>query len=130
MLTSIIGAAVMVILHFDLPVWGFFSVIVVWGLIGGVSASMSRTIVQAAAAPSHRARVLSVFTLATFAAGAPAGSFAMGYMIAELGIFNATLVSPAAMVFVWLGVRLFTPLWHIEEDADAALVAETPAGAT
>ena len=125
MLAGGAGALVMATLHFEPPLWAFYLTVVIWGLLGGVSSAMSRTIVQSAASESHRGRILSVFNLAVFAGG-PIGSFIIGYLIAELGILNATLAPPLAMVVIWLGMVLFTPMWGITEDA--APDAEPAAG--
>lgn len=115
MLAGGAGALVMALLHLEPPLWGFYLIVVVWGLLGGVSSAMSRTIVQSAASESHRGRILSVFNLAIFAGG-PIGSFVIGYLIAELGILNATLAPPLAMVVIWLGMFAFTPMWRIADD--------------
>ena len=82
----------------------------------GVGSSMSRTIVQAAAPKSHLARILSVFSMATMIGG-PIGSLVIGFLIEDIGILNAVLIPPSALVVVWLGLLIFTDLWKIETDA-------------
>jgi len=37
-----------------------------------------------------------------------------------LGILNAVLIPPSALVFIWLGLLIFTDLWKIETDAPVA----------
>jgi len=119
MLGTLVGGMVLVFLHFEPPLWAFYVGVFLWGLAGGVGSSMSRTIVQAAAPKSHLARILSVFAMATMVGG-PIGSLAIGFLIEDLGILNAVLIPPSALVFIWLGLLIFTDLWKIETDAPVA----------
>jgi len=83
---------------------GFYAVIFCWGLGGGVCINMLRSIVQAASSTSHRARVMSVFSLGMLG-GMPIGSLLMGYCAAVFGALP-TLAVPvigvlAAVVYVY-----------------------------
>ncbi|MFN3232947.1 MAG: MFS transporter [Alphaproteobacteria bacterium] len=113
MLAMLGGGATMVLIHFHPPLWALYAATFFWGLTGGVSNAMSRTIVQMSAAPSHLARVLAIFTVAQLAGG-PIGSFAMGYFIKWFGVLNAALVPAGLLVFVWLGLFFFSGLWRME----------------
>jgi predicted MFS family arabinose efflux permease len=117
MLAMCAGGVVMVVIHFHPPLWGFLLATFSWGLFGGVISIMSRTIVQMSAPAAHLARILSVLTAATLAGG-PIGSFTIGYLIKMLGVLDATLVPAIGLIFVWLGLFLFTGLWRLEAEAD------------
>jgi MFS family permease len=113
MLAMSAGGAVMVVVHFQPPLWGFLLACFAWGLFGGVTSIMARTIVQLSARPSHLARALSVLALATLAGG-PIGSFATGYLIKLLGIADAPLVPAAGLVVAWTAMFAFSGLWRLE----------------
>ena len=121
------GGIALAIVHFQPPLWGLFVAVFFWGLMGGAATAMSRTIVQTSAAPGHLARTLSVFIAATLAGG-PIGSFTIGYLIGWLGPLDAALVPAFALIFVWLGLFFFTPLWKVE--AVETSLATTPAATT
>ncbi len=119
------GGIAMVFIHFGPPLWALYLAVFFWGLVGGVTNAMSRTIVQSSAPPSHRARSLSIFQAAQLAGG-PIGSFAMGYLIGWLGPLDAALVPAGLLVIVWLGLFFFTGLWHIQSTDRPS--TEVPAG--
>ncbi|TDI59958.1 MAG: MFS transporter [Alphaproteobacteria bacterium] len=119
MLGTLVGGMVLVFLHFQPPLWAFYTGVFFWGLAGGVGSSMSRTIVQAAAPKSHLARILSVFAMATLVGG-PIGSLAIGFLIEDIGILNTVLIPPIGLVIVWIGLFFFTNLWKIENDVPIA----------
>jgi hypothetical protein len=113
------GGFMLAAMSLGLPQWGFFMAIMSWGLAGGVSVSMSRTIVQTGASDTHRARVLSVFTLAMMSGG-PIGSLIMGALVANFGVLNAALFPPVALIFVWAAMFFGTNLWRIEAETGSA----------
>jgi MFS family permease len=112
----LIGAAAGVVfllpLHFAIPMWGFYLTIFGWGLGGGLVLSMSRTIVQEAAPASHRARIMSVFSLGMMG-GMPIGSFAMGHAINAFGPLNAALIPVVGMAVVLTVIVLATDMWQV-----------------
>ncbi len=80
-----------------------------WGVGAGTTMTMGRTIVQIAARPSHRARVLALYQLG-FSGGAPIGSLIMGFLVGGLGVHVGVLVPAAIMVLIILGLFV-SPLW-------------------
>ncbi len=113
MLVSAIGAiSAMYLIHFELPIFLFFGMILVWGITGGVSMSMSRSLLQQAAPDSHRARILSISMLTQFGMS-PVAAFAAGYLVRAFGPLDAIAVSATAGVCVWLGFLGFSNLRHI-----------------
>jgi MFS family permease len=98
------GCIVLLLAQLELSVAGFYVVIFCWGLGGGVCMNMLRSIVQAASSTSHRARVMSVFSLGMLG-GMPIGSLLMGYCAAVFGALP-TLAVPvigvlAAVIYVY-----------------------------
>ena len=81
---------------FGVPIDVFYLLIFLWGAGGGITMSMSRSIVQESAPPSHRARVMSVYSLGMMG-GMPMGSLAMGYVIGVFGPLNAAWVPVIGM---------------------------------
>jgi MFS family permease len=116
MLAMIVGGLVMAFMATQPPLWAFYSAIVFWGLSGGVTISMARTIVQTAAPESHRARILAVFTMGMMGGG-PLGSLIIGVLIENIGLLNAAIVPAIAMVFFWAAIYFLTSLWTLEAEA-------------
>lgn len=97
----------------------FLLCIFAWGCCGGIAMTMSRTILQENAPPSHRARVMAAFSLAS-TGGAPLGSLMMGFAISALGVRHSVLVPVAGVVLTTLGVLITHPLWRVHSDSAAA----------
>ena len=85
-----------------------------WGVGAGTTMTMGRIIVQIAAKPSHRARVLAFYQLG-FSGGAPIGSLVMGFLVGGLGVHQAVLVPAGIMVLIIAGLFI-SPLWHYRAD--------------
>ncbi|MGV8996344.1 MAG: MFS transporter [Parvibaculaceae bacterium] len=85
-----------------------------WGVGAGTTMTMGRTIVQIAAKPSHRARVLAFYQLG-FSGGAPIGSLIMGFLVGGLGVHQAVLVPAGVMVLIIIGLFV-SPLWSYRAD--------------
>ena len=120
----LIGAAVsstvLGLLLFDLPLWGFYAVIFLWGCCGGIGMTMSRTIVQEAAIATHRARVMSVYSLGLMG-GMPVGSYAIGVAADLIGVRNAVWIPVVGMLSILLYLALRSNLWSVESK-----LAQTP----
>ncbi len=113
----LIGAAVssmvLSLLMWELPQWLFYVVIFLWGACGGIGMTMSRTIVQEAAIESHRARVMSVYSLGMMG-GMPIGSFTLGLVTDWVGVRNAVWVPVIGMLVILVYLRVATQLWYAE----------------
>ena len=118
----ILGVVFILPLHFALPAWGFYLTVFCWGLGGGLVMSMSRTIVQEAAQASHRARIMSVFSLGMMG-GVPIGSFAMGYAINAFGLLDAVLIPVVGMAVVLVVIVATTDMWQVTAFQDDERVA-------
>jgi MFS family permease len=112
-LWGVFGVCALSLLHFELPIWGFYAVIYLWGTCGGVSMTMSRSIVQEASPPSHRARLMSVYSLGLLG-GMPFGSAFLGWCVGVLGARNAVLVPVFGMAVVQLLIFTTSRLWLVE----------------
>ena len=97
----------------QLPTWLFYLVVFLWGAGGGVIVIMSRSIVQECAPETHRARVMSIFSLGLMG-GSPLGSLMMGLLIDDVGVYLAVLFPVVGMTLVSLILFFKTPLWVIE----------------
>lgn len=118
------GAVILFLIGVPAPFFVMCILCFAWGLGAGTSMTMSRTIVQLAAPPTHRARVLSIFQLG-FAGGGPIGAFASGFLVELTSIHTAAWISAGAMVLVLLTLALTTRLVSITSDD----VAQAPAQA-
>lgn len=112
MLALLFGAAVLSLLYLRPPYWAFFVLSFIWGLGGGFTMTMGRSIVQEAAPPELAARLLSIYGFA-MSAGMPLGSFAIGYVAAAVGTLNAALFPAIGMALTILAVHLTSDCWRL-----------------
>jgi MFS family permease len=114
---SSISLCILSMLSLELPLWAFYGVVYLWGLCGGISMTMSRAIVQESSPDSHRARILSVYSLGMMG-GMPFGSVLLGWCVDLFGARTAVLVPAAGMLCVILIVVTRTRLWHVRRHAE------------
>ena len=89
----------------------FLFLCLVWGLGAGVVMTQGRTIVQAAAPETHRARILSLFQLGLMG-GAPLGALLIGYLAAFTGPRGAAVYPAGCMLLVLAGLLARSRLWQ------------------
>ncbi|MFQ5699481.1 MAG: MFS transporter [Myxococcota bacterium] len=111
-----LGSVVLAAVSLGPPLYGLYALIFLWGMCGGVGMTASRSLVQEAARPSHRARVLSVYQLG-FAATAPLGALAMGLLIERVGALHSLVYPSAGMLAAVLATALRSDLWSLELSA-------------
>ena len=99
MLLALNNIVVFTLAHFALPFVVFALLMFSWGLGGGASMALSRGMVQAAAPPAYRARVLSVLQFSQVVGGPP-GALLYGFMSQAFGILNTLLIIPAGVIVV------------------------------
>jgi len=116
-----VGALLFLPVVFGIPLRAFYALIGVWGIGGGIVMSLGRTIIQEAAPASHRARVLSVYSLGMMG-GMPLGSLMMGYVIDAFGPLNAAWVPVLGMgaAVAWTAAK--SDLWVLVPHAEPARV--------
>lgn len=118
-ITGFTSCIVLSVLHLELPEWGFYTVIYFWGMCGGISMTMSRAIVQEASPETHRARILSVYSLGMMG-GMPIGSLILGWCVGEIGARNAVLIPSLGMAMVLVYLLLGSNLWQVSRSAGSA----------
>ena len=129
LLGGAVSSCVLLVLHFPLPVQGFYGVTFIWGMCGGISMTMGRSMVQEAAPASHRARVMSVYSLGMMG-GMPIGSVVLGWCVGEFGALDAVLVPVVGMASVLLLVGLTTQLWRAVRAEPLPAAADPAQGVT
>jgi MFS family permease len=117
---SSVSLCILSVLSLELPIWAFYGVVYLWGLCGGISMTMSRAIVQESSPDSHRARILSVYSLGMMG-GMPFGSLLLGWCVDLMGARSAMLVPAAGMLCVLLVVVTRTRLWHVRRHAEVLM---------
>jgi MFS family permease len=106
-----LGAGVLAAMAWPGPFPAFVGLCLVWGLGAGVVMTQARTLVQAAAPETHRARILSLFQLGLMG-GAPVGALLIGYLAAFTGPRGAAVYPAACMWLVLAGLLLRSRLWR------------------
>lgn len=112
---QLLGSLAILPMMTRIPHEGFLIIVFIWGLSGGVSIAMSRSIVQDAAPKNQLARVLSIYQLG-FMAGAPFGAFIMGFLVDAFGPYKIAIVPAAGMtlLIIWMVIR--TPIWNLKNE--------------
>jgi len=111
LLSLVLSAFVLLAMALRLPFYGLAILCALWGISAGINMTQGRTIVQMAAPPSHRARILSLFQLG-FMGGAPVGAFLVG-QLAELTDVHIACIPPALIMLALLVfLRLRSQLWQ------------------
>jgi MFS family permease len=113
LIAAALSAGVLSLLFFELPQWLFYTVVFLWGCCGGVGMTMSRTIVQEATVDTHRARVMSVYSLGMMG-GMPIGSFCLGVAVDLVGVRAAVLVPVIGMLSILLYLAFNSRLWYVK----------------
>ena len=111
MAALLFGAAILALLSLGPPRWAFFALSFVWGLGGGFTMTMGRTIVQEAAPPELAARLVSIYAFA-MSAGMPIGSLLIGYAARQFGTLEAAVLPAAGMALTVLLVHLTSDCWR------------------
>ena len=112
MLALLFGSLMLALLYLRPPYWAFFLLSFVWGLGGGLTMTMGRSIVQESSPPELSARLLSIYAFA-MSAGMPIGSVAIGYAAASWGTLNAALLPAIGMALTVLLVQITSNCWNV-----------------
>ena len=114
-LGGVVSSLIFSSLYFEMSAWMFYVVIYLWGLCGGLSMTLSRAIVQEASPPTHRARLMSVFTLGIMG-GMPIGAAAVGLSIEYLGLRQTVPIAASGMLLLLLYLYLRTSLYEVKRN--------------
>lgn len=91
--------------------WLVVTALIAWGLNMGVTTTLARAIVQEAAEPQTRGRVMSVFGLGLL--GAPLiGAVILGWIVEEYGALAGLVPGMAVSVLLFLYSMAATELWR------------------
>ena len=108
------GASCVGLLSFGLPFWGALLTVGMWGTSGSIFMSAGRTVFQEQARPSHRARVLSVYTLGFMGTTGLVGAPLAGVLVDHFGpLLTCGLASGVMIVWV-IGMAVFTNVTQVE----------------
>ena len=118
MVAVVAGGFMLLIASLGLPWPGYLATIFAWGCCGGLAMSMGRTIMQELAPESHRARVMSVFSLANIGS-LPFGAALMGYSADLIGILPSFQLAVAGGWGSVLYMALRTNLARIHHSSNA-----------
>ena len=110
---TVFSCSFLLTLTLPLVDWLFYLILFFWGAGGGLIVIMSRSIVQENAPDTHRARIMSIFSLAMMG-GSPIGSLLMGLLIDQVGVHIATLFPVIGMIITALFLVVRLPLWAIQ----------------
>ncbi|HBA41877.1 MAG TPA: hypothetical protein DCZ07_02780 [Alphaproteobacteria bacterium] len=111
-LSTTASGLIMALILFKPPLYGLYAIAGLWGISGGISMVMGRTLVQAAAPADHRGRVLSIFQLG-YMGGAPIGALLIGFAIDRIGPINAILIPTIGMIVLILIARYMSGVWDL-----------------
>lgn len=108
------GACCVGLLSFGLPFWGALLTVGVWGTSASVFMSAGRTVFQEQARPSHRARVLSVYTLGFMGTTGLIGAPLAGVMVDHFGPLTTCGLASGALIVWVIGMAVFTDVTQVE----------------
>ncbi len=83
-----------------------------WGASGGISMSMSRTIMQEQAPEDQRGRVMG-FNAFSFMGAGPIGALGSGFLVDQFGPQAALMVASAGAAAVTVVIGFFSSLWQM-----------------
>ncbi len=106
LLSQLTGCLALAPIALGPPAWCYYLCIFGWGMSGGMAMTMSRTIMQEQSPPSHQARVMAAYTLAT-TGGGPLGALIAGQVVGLAGVRGAILL-PILGVLTMSGLSLAT----------------------
>jgi hypothetical protein len=112
-IAMLLGCGVLCPIILEPPLWAFYLCIFFWGIGGGVAMSMSRTILQERAPPTHQSRTMAVLSLST-AGGGPLGSLIMGFAVGAAGVRWAILVPILGVAVTTLGALATHSIWQLK----------------
>ncbi len=92
---------------------GLLFLVFLWGVVVGVSATLSRSILQSFTEAAYIGRVISIYQLTLFGF-APLGALFAGFAIDYLGILMVLKISAMMSFIVFAGTFFIKKLWDVE----------------
>lgn len=105
------------------PFWALLIVTFFWGINLNLSMTMSRSIIQELAPPSHRASILAVSMVGQMSS-VPIGAILLGWVAVQFGELEAMLPGPVSSLLIFVAALLFTNIWsylsvQVQNERDA-----------
>jgi MFS family permease len=107
------GSVALAGIGLNLAFAGTLAAIFVWGISAAIFMNAGRTLFQAAAPPTHRGRVLSIYALG-FMGSAPLGALLSGFLAEVAGPLATCWICALAMTALATGASLFTAAAKLE----------------
>lgn len=111
--SQLVAAVALGTVGLGLPFAGAVAGICAWGMCGGITMTMSRTIMQEHAPVDQRARIMAFYSFSFMGAG-PIGALFNGYLVDWIGPGHAIIVSSSLMFLVVGIIALRSQLWSLE----------------
>jgi MFS family permease len=108
-----VGSVALAGIGLGLAFAGTLAAIFVWGISASIFMNAGRTLFQAAAPPTHRGRVLSIYALG-FMGSAPLGALLSGILADLTGALATCWICAFAMIALATGASLFTGVAKLE----------------
>ena len=112
-LSQVLGALVLVLAGAVNVQWQFTSLILIWGICGGLALPMSRSLMQQLAPPAQRGRVMSFYSFSFMGVG-PVGALLIGHLAGLFGPQTAVVLAGLGMLVVVGVVSVSSPVWSSE----------------
>ena len=112
LISHLLAAIILATFAIEKPMWAFTALVIVWGLVAGVTMSTSRTITQASADPAYLGRVLAIYSMG-FMGGAPIGSWLIGQTAHHFGLPAASVVPAIGLAAAAVTLAVFSPIWKM-----------------
>jgi predicted MFS family arabinose efflux permease len=117
----LVGAVVLALMSIPAPFWVLCALCFAWGIGAGVTITIGRTIVQEAALPSHRGRIMSIYQFG-FSGGAPFGALFLGLIVDAIGPYQTARIGPVIMIVVVGSLCVGTGLLAIKSPSQPSSV--------
>ncbi len=111
--SQLVAACALGSVGLGMPFAGAVAGICAWGMCGGITMTMSRTIMHEHAPADQRARIMAFYSFSFMGAG-PIGALFNGYLVDWLGPQQAIVVSSSLMFLVIGIITLRSRLWSLE----------------
>ena len=116
LLSQALACIVLASIGFGVSFGVLLALVYVWGMFGGITMSMSRTIMQEAAPEGQRGRVMAFFSFSFMGAG-PIGALANGFLVEWVGAEKALITAGSVMLVTILIITATSHLWRFEGHA-------------
>lgn len=118
-LSLLLRGVLLLLLALQIPFWLLFPLLVIWGMLSGVSTTLGRAMTHEEAPAALRSRVVSVYQLCLFGA-APLGAWLSGFAIEQVGLGTTLVILGGLTLTITSGSILFSGLWQQRRETRSA----------